>query len=101
MPYIRPIPVKNENIDIGKQYYTCNYTGAIVITVLKKFTDTNSVLVKINNKKCKPFVRSMNYIFDNQPMARSAGHDWEHYERKRNQEKRKKRKMEKQKIKEN
>lgn len=29
MPYIRPIPVKSENIDIGKQYYTCSYTGAM------------------------------------------------------------------------
>lgn len=100
MPHIRPIPVKSENIDIEKQYYTCNYTGATKVTVIKKFTDTNSVLVKINNKKCKPFVRSMNYIFDNEPMARSAGHDWEHYERKRKREARKKRKMEKQKIKE-
>lgn len=95
MPYIRPIPIKSEKIDIGKQYYTCSCTGAIVITVLKKFTDTNCVLVKINSKKCKPFVRSMNYIFNNQPMARSAGHDWEHDERKRKREERKKRQLEK------
>ena len=47
------------------------------------FDDTNCVLVKTKNNKCKPFIRNMEYIFDNQDMARSAGRNWEHDQRKR------------------
>ena len=42
-------------------------------------------ILEINSKKkgYKPFVRPVNYIFDNQEMAKSAGKAWEHDERKR------------------
>lgn len=40
----------------------------------------------------------MNYIFDNEPMAKTAGRDWEHDERKRRREERKKRNLENKRI---
>lgn len=64
------------------------YSGTVGVIILKIFKDTNSVLVKVNSKKKehKPFVRSVNYIFDNFEMAKSANRDWEHDERKRKKE---------------
>lgn len=70
--------MKKENIKVGNQYYTCDYSGAIRITVLKIFDD--AVLVITKNK---PFVRSIKYIFDNPEMANKARRNWEHDERKR------------------
>ena len=61
-----------------------------MITVIKKFDDTGCVLVKTDSGKTKPFVRSVKYIFDNQDMARSAGREWEHEERKRKRDKKEK-----------
>ena len=87
MAYVKPIPVKKENIIIGNKYYSCSYSGVIVITVIKRFDDTNCVLVKTKNNKCKPFIRNIEYIFDNQDMARSAGRNWEHDQRKRKKNK--------------
>lgn len=81
MTYIRPIPVKKENIKIGNQYYTCNYSGSTKVTILKIFDD-GAVLVKTKNDKCKPFVRSMKYIFDSPDMANSARRSWENDKRK-------------------
>ena len=74
MGYKKPIPVEINKIVIGKKYYTCSYSGTISVIILKIFKDTNSVLVKINSKKkeSNPFVRHMNYIFDNPEMAKSA-----------------------------
>lgn len=94
MGYIKPIPVKLDKIIIGKKYYTCSYTGTIIIIVLKIFKDSNSVLVKIHSKKKehKPFVRSINYIFSNKEMAKSASRAWKHDERKRKKELKNKRK---------
>ena len=68
--------------------------SAYGVIILKIFKDTNSVLVKVNSKKKehKPFVRSVNYIFDNFEMAKSANRDWEHDERKRKKEQKKKQK---------
>lgn len=45
MAYIKPIPVKRENIKVGSQYYTCGYSGSIKVTVIKIFDD-GAVLVK-------------------------------------------------------
>lgn len=86
MGYIKPIPTERENIIVGNQYYTCNYSGAIKVTVMKKFDDS-TVLVKTPSKKSKPFVRHMKYIFDNPEMAQSARRNWEHDERKRKSKK--------------
>ncbi len=81
MGYTKPIPVKRENIKVENQYYTCNYSGACKITVVKVFGD--AVLVKTKNNISKPFVRSMKYIFDSPDMANSARRNWEQDERKR------------------
>lgn len=83
MGWTRPVPVEKVDIKIGNQYYTCTYSGPIRVTLIKIFHDTKSVLVKVKSKKCSPFVRSMIYIFDNSEMAKSAGRNWEHDERKR------------------
>lgn len=87
MGHVKPIPVKKENIIIGNRYYSCSYLGIIAVTVIKKFDDTNTVLVKVNSNKFKPFIRSIKYIFDNPDMAKSAGRSWEHDERKRKRDK--------------
>lgn len=91
MGYRKPIPVPIEKIVIGEKYYTCGWTGTIGVIILKIFKNSDSVLVKVNSKKKehKPFVRSVNYIFDNSEMAKSAGRDWEHDERKRKREEKK------------
>lgn len=83
MAYVKPIPVKKENIVVGNKYYSCSYSGVITVTVIKKFDNTDRVLVKVKSNKCKPFIRSMKYIFDNRDMARSAGRNWEHDQRKK------------------
>lgn len=94
MGYKKPIPVEINKIVIGEKYYTCAYSGAVGVIILKIFKGTNSVLVKVHSKKKehKPFVRSGNYIFDNFEMAKSANRDWEHDERKRKKEQKKKQK---------
>jgi hypothetical protein len=97
MQWKRPVPVKKENIKVGDKYYSCSYTGTIKVTVIKIFNDTSCVLVEIattkhNKHKSKPFVRSMDYLFDDPEMAKSAGRNWEHDERKRKREKREKKK---------
>lgn len=68
----KPIPVKPEDIKVGNKYYTCGYTGIEMVTVIKIFEKENKVLVKVKSDKCKPFIRNMNYIFDNSPMAKGA-----------------------------
>ncbi len=83
MGYMKPVPVEKEKIRIGEKYFTCTYTGAFMVTVVKIFKETDSVLVKVKSAKCKPFVRSMKYLFDNQEMAKTAKRNWEHDERKR------------------
>lgn len=85
MGYVKPIPVKQENLSVGNDYYTCNYTGTVKVTLLKIFADTKSVLVKVASKKKdhKPFVRSMKYIFNDLEMAKFAGRSWEEEEKKR------------------
>ena len=83
MGYTKPVPVKKENIKVGSQYYTCSYSGVIKVNAIKIFTDTDSILVKTKSNKLKPFVRNIKYIFDNPEMAKSAGRNWEHDERKR------------------
>jgi hypothetical protein len=97
MQWKRPVPVKKENITVGDTYYSCSYTGTIKVRVIKIFADTDCVLAEIattkrNKRKNKPFVRSMDYLFDDPEMAKSAGRDWEHDERKRKREKREKKK---------
>jgi hypothetical protein len=94
MQWKRAVPVKKENIKVGDKYYSCSYTGTIKVTVIKIFNDTDCVLVETKNNKHKsnPFVRSMDYLFDDPEMAKSAGRNWEHDERKRKREKREKKK---------
>lgn len=72
-------------------YYTCSYTGVIAVKILKLFDD-GFVLVQANKK---PFVRPIQYVYNQYKHARIGGRDWEHYERKR---KRNKKKSKKEKI---
>lgn len=79
MGYTKPVPVKKEDIKVGNQYYTCNYSGTVTVTVIK-ILDKGNVLVK--TKKSKPFVRELAYIFDDPEMAKFAGRDWEKAQKK-------------------
>ena len=81
MGYTKPVPVKKEDIKVGNQYYTCNYSGTVIVTVIK-ILDNGNVLVK--TKKSKPFVREIAYIFDNPEMAKFAGRNWEKAQKKQN-----------------
>ena len=47
MKHKKPVPIEINKIIIGEKYYTCSWTGAISVIVLKIFNDTNSVLVII------------------------------------------------------
>lgn len=90
MSYTRPIPVEKDKLKVGHTYYTCSHTGAIKVIILKIFTDSNSVQVVMTSKgkqKNKPFIRLMKYVFDNSEMAKSAGREWEHNDRKRRKNK--------------
>lgn len=58
-------------------YYTCSYSGAIGIKILKLFED-GCVLVKTKNGT---FVRPLMYVYNTEEDARKGGRDWEHYER--------------------
>ena len=69
-------------------YYTCSYSGAIGIKILKLFED-GCVLVK---NKTGTFVRPLMYVYNTEEDARKGGRDWEHYERKRKKSKRKNKK---------
>lgn len=79
----KPIPVEKENIKVGNKYYTCSYSNAIAVTVIKIFDKENKVLVKVKSDKCKPFIRSMDCIFDNAQMAKTARRRWEDSKKKR------------------
>ena len=81
MGYTKPVPVKKEDIKVGNQYYTCNYSGTVMVTVIK-ILDKRTVLVK--TKKSKPFLREITYIFDNPEMAKFAGRNWEKSQKNQN-----------------
>lgn len=81
MGYVKP--VNKEEIKINENYWTCSYTGRIRVTVLQILNKSN-VLVKTKNGK--PFVRSMDWIFDDEELCKRAGKSWEHAERKRKKE---------------
>lgn len=74
-------------------YYSCSYCGVIAVKILKVF-DNGCALVKTGRKQ-KPFVRPLQYIYNEYEHARKGGRDWEHFERKRKREKKKARKAEK------
>ena len=50
MGYIKPIPVDKEKLIIGRTYYTCNYSGACKVILIKINLDTNKVLIAL--RKC-------------------------------------------------
>lgn len=77
---------KDKIIFNTQTYYTCTYTGAVGIKILKLFED-GCVLVK---NKAGTFVRPLMYVFNTFEDARKCGRDWEHYERKRKKSKKKK-----------
>ena len=65
-----------------KTYFTCSYTGAIGVTILK-LIDDERVLVQSGKHT---FIRPIQYVFNEYEHARKGGRDWEHYERKRKRE---------------
>ena len=69
-----------------KTYFTCSYSGAIAITILKLFDD-GCVLVQAGKNT---LVRPIQYVYNEYEHARKGGKDWEHYERKRKKSKKKK-----------
>ena len=69
-------------------YFTCSYSGAIAVKILKIFDD-GCVLVQAGKK---PFVRPLMYVYNTTEDARKGGRDWEHDERKRKRDKKHKKK---------
>lgn len=86
MGYIKPIPVDKEKLIIGRTYYTCNYSGACKVILIKINLDTNKVLVK-GKKDTQPYIRPIKYIFDNPEMAKFAVRNWENETRKNKKKK--------------
>lgn len=83
----KPIAVERENIVVGNQYYTCGYTGVAKVTVIRIFPKENKVLVKVKSDKCRPFIRKMEYIFDDPRKAKGAGRKWKDSQRKKKRKK--------------
>ena len=74
-----------------KTYFTCTYTGAVGVKILKVFEDDH-VLVENGNGK---FVRPLEFVYNEYEHARRGGRDWEHYERKRKKAQKKQKKSQK------
>ena len=66
-------------------YFTCSYSGATAVKILKLFDD-GCVLVQASKK---PFIRPIQYVYNQYEHARIGSRDWEHYERKRKKSKQK------------
>ena len=75
-----------------KTYFTCSYSGAIAVKILKLFDD-GCVLVQAGKD---PFVWPIQYVYNEYEHARKGGRDWEHDERKRKRNNKKVKKSEKQ-----
>lgn len=65
-----------------KTYYTCSWSGVAGVKILKLFDD-GCALVQAGKK---PFIRPIQYIYNEYEHARRGGKEWEHYERKRKRE---------------
>lgn len=64
-------------------YFTCSYTGAVGVKILKLFDDD---CVLVQNKR-GTFVRPLMFMYNKEEDARRGGREWEHYERKRKKKK--------------
>lgn len=73
----KSFPVEKDKITVGKKYYTCGYSGVFMVTVIRIYPADNKVLVRVKNDKFSPFIRTMDYIFDNPQMAKGAQKKWE------------------------
>lgn len=78
MGYVKSID--REKIQIGEKYWTCGWSGRVVVTIIEKL-GKDKVLVKAG-KKGNPFIRGVEWIFDNEINCKRAGKSWEHFERK-------------------
>lgn len=84
-------PVDKDKIIFNTQtYYTCSYTGAVGVKILK-LVGKDKVLVQ---NKGGTFIRPIKYVFETYEDARRNGRNWEHDERKRKREKKQNRKKE-------
>lgn len=72
-----------------KTYFTCSYTGAVGVKILKLFDD-GCVLLQCGKRT---FVRPIEHVYNEYEHARRGGRDWEHYERKRKKKKKAQRKL--------
>ena len=77
---------KDKIVFNSQTYFTCSYSGAIAVKILKLFDD-GCVLAQAGKK---PFVRPLMYVYNTAEDARKGGRNWEHYERKRKRNKKKK-----------
>lgn len=77
---------KDKIIFNTQTYYTCSYSGAVGVKILK-LIDDKRVLVQCGKNT---FVRPIQYMFNEYEHARKGGRDWEHYERLRRRNKKKK-----------
>lgn len=70
-------------------YWTCQYSGAAKVKILKVL-DNDRVLVDTMIKKQAPIVRELKFIFNKEEYAKTAMKEWEHAERKRKREEKEK-----------
>lgn len=75
-------PINRDDIRVGNRYWTCSWTGRVKVEVIEILKGAK-VLVKTNGKNCSPFIREMDWIFDDEENCKRAGKRWENHERKR------------------
>lgn len=93
MGYVEKRNVNENDIKIGETYYTCSYTGAIKVTLLKILKDDNVlVMVKRKDGKNDVFTRPKKYLFSTYTSAKQCGKRWEHAERQRKKKQKEERK---------
>ncbi|MBU5473970.1 hypothetical protein [Roseburia sp. MSJ-14] len=66
-----------------KTYYTCAWNGVIGVKILKVY-DGKRVLVQAGKD---PFIRPIQYVYNEYEHARRGRRDWEHFERQRKKKK--------------
>ena len=93
MGYVEKRNVSANDLKVGETYYTCSYTGAIKVTLLKMLNNGNVLLErKFKNKPSQTFIRSKDYLFLDENSARQCGKRWEHTERQRKKKQKEERK---------
>lgn len=72
--------INRENVVFNERiYYTPSWTGVTKIAILAAY-NKGKLLVQAKND---PFIRTEDYVFDENWKARKAMKEWQHYDRKR------------------